>query len=276
LAWRGYFPPARELTSGRPDRKEGIYFGVEHSHDHPAVLSNTPMHGPNQWPSKELTAGIELKDVLLQYLSCMESLGHKLMEATAIGLGLKRNYFRERFTDSPTMLFRIFHYPEHVWNDEDDEWGVREHTDMGFLTILKQDNSGGLQVQSKNGIWISAPPIENTFVVNIGDMLEFWTHGLYKATLHRVRNAASHGRLSFPFFFDPNWTCTLEPIPEQEMGAETQRGREVQQGRLSAYQNKPRWDGYDLTNLKSITYGQFVWSKISTVFPNLVPKKQQI
>ena len=59
---------------------------------------------------------------------------------------------------------------------------------MGFLTILKQDNSGGLQVKSRNGDWIEAPPVENSFVINIGDMLQLWTHNIYKATPHRVRN----------------------------------------------------------------------------------------
>lgn len=56
-----------------------------------------------------------------------------------------------------------------------------------------------------DGTWIEAPPVENTFVINIGDMLELWTHGYYRATPHRVRNKAGHDRISMPFFFDPNW-----------------------------------------------------------------------
>jgi 2OG-Fe(II) oxygenase superfamily len=90
--------------------------------------------------------------------------------------------------------------------------GVREHTDYGFLTILLQDQSGGLQVRSLDGEWIDAPPVDDSFVVNIGDMLELWTHGLYRATPHRVRNKGTGDRLSFPLFFDPNWQSSLAPI----------------------------------------------------------------
>ncbi len=87
------------------------------------------------------------------------------------------NYFANRFSNDPTELFRIFRYPEHRFDDAADEWGVREHTDYGFLTILLQDDSGGLEVRSWDGNWIAAPPIPNTFVVNIGDCLEKWTGG---------------------------------------------------------------------------------------------------
>jgi len=79
--------------------------------------------------------------------------------------------------------------------------GVGEHTDYGVLTILKQDNLGGLQVKNRDPQWIPAPPIENSFVINIGDMLEKMTKGLYRSTPHRVKNSAGIDRLSFPFFF---------------------------------------------------------------------------
>lgn len=106
-------------------------------------------------------------------------LAQTILQGLAVGLmGPEHvNYFANRFSNDPTELFRIFRYPEHRFDDAADEWGVREHTDYGFLTILLQDDSGGLEVRSWDGNWIAAPPIPNTFVVNIGDCLEKWTGG---------------------------------------------------------------------------------------------------
>src|SRR5207244_2322808 len=104
-------------------------------------------------------------------------------------------------------LFRIFNYPP----DDRQGWGVGEHSDYGLLTILKQDDSGGLEVKAPGG-WIAAPPVPGSFVCNIGDMLERVTGGRYRSTPHRVRNLARHDRLSFPFFFDPGWDARVQPI----------------------------------------------------------------
>lgn len=256
-AWRGYFPVGGELTSGYPDQKEGIYFGRELDTSHPAVKANTPLHGANQWPEKS-----ELKSSVLEYMKQMEVLGQTLMKGVALGLGLPADYFTARFTNEPTTLFRIFNYPRHAWSESADEWGVREHTDMGFLTILRQDNSGGLQVKARDDTWLSAPPVAGTFVINIGDMLEVWTQGIYRATPHRVRNKAAGDRLSLPFFFDPNWNSTLEPIDPALL-------RKVDLDQVQSSTQK-RWDGMNLKGLsRSTTYGDFVWQKVRKVFPNL-------
>jgi isopenicillin N synthase-like dioxygenase len=188
-------------------------------------------------------------------------LGHQLMKGIALSLGLEQEYFLKRFTTDPTILLRIFNYPKHVWENEADEWGVREHTDMGFLTILLQDNSGGLQVKGLDDQWIEAPPIDGTFVVNIGDMLEVWTKGIYRATPHRVRNQGKGDRISIPFFFDPNWNANLKPIAEHLLPSQEAN---------AAYGKTRAWDGVNLSKLTDITYGEFVWSKVKTVFPWLV------
>src|SRR3990167_7200957 len=256
MAWRGYFPVGGEYTMGRIDQKEGIYFGTELDSTHPAVVAKTPMHGLNLFPENPS----ELGPIVLNYMNSLVNLVHLFIKSIAIGLKLPEDYFQIRFTDDPTILFRIFNYPEHIFKDEDDEWGVREHTDMGFLTILLQDNSGGLQVKNKSGKWIDAPPINNSFVVNIGDMLEIWTHGLYTATLHRVRNLANGPRLSFPFFFDPNWNASLQPIERELISFD--EGTNVSN-------SEKRWDRLDLNSVYGKTYGEFVWAKIAKVFPNL-------
>jgi len=266
LAWRGYFPVGGELTSGKPDRKEGVYFGRELPEDHPAVKQRLPLHGANLWPAGEQFSGFP--EAIQTYMKLLSELGHHLMKGVALGLGISEDYFRQRFTEEPTTLFRLFNYPRHTWEEAEDEWGVREHTDMGFLTLLKQDDSGGLQVKLKSGKWASAPPIEDTFVVNIGDMLEVWTKGIYRATPHRVKNRGEGDRLSLPFFFDPAWKASLEPIDSEILPSHLLEGVEPSR--------KRRWDGLNLGKLTAdITYGEFVWDKVRTVFPHLAASTDQ-
>ncbi len=94
-------------------------------------------------------------------------------------------------------------------------FGVGEHTDYGYLTLLLQDNSGGLQVKLADGSWIDAPPIPGSLVVNLGDALEHNTGCLIKATPHRVRHTSESNRMSFPFFFDPSFPRRMESIVSQ-------------------------------------------------------------
>lgn len=246
-AWRGYFPVGDELTSGQPDLKEGIYFGAELTEDHPLVKAGTPMHGANLFPSN-----IQLfRKTVLDYMDEMTLLGHVLMGGIALSLGLEESYFADRYTADPLTLFRIFNYPK-PQSGEQSAWGVGEHTDYGILTILKQDDSGGLQVKSKLG-WIEAAPIENSFVCNIGDMLDRMTGGLYRSTPHRVRNQSSHDRLSFPFFFDPNFDAEVKAI---QMA--TQINDDGQE----------RWDKASVHEFSG-TYGDYLLGKVSKVFPEL-------
>lgn len=249
-AWRGYFPVGGELTSGKPDLKEGIYFGEELDDNHPAVQRELPMHGANLFPTMP-----HFRETVLEYLNVMTQLGHTLMTGIALSLELEASYFHDRYTQNPLILFRIFNYPAES-NSQGAFWGVGEHTDYGLLTILKQDNSGGLQVKSKAG-WIDAPPIPNSFVCNIGDMLDRLTGGLYRSTPHRVKNTSGRDRLSFPFFFDPNFDAELHPIEIKGFTATDDR------------QN--RWDKASVHDFQG-TYGEYVLSKVSKVFPELLQK----
>jgi isopenicillin N synthase-like dioxygenase len=142
-AWRGYFPVGAELTAGKPDLKEGIYFGAELQDDHPLVKAGTPLHGRNLFPS-----GIpQFREIVLGYMAAMTRLGHSLMAGIALSLGLEESYFADRYTSDPLILFRIFNYPAPSPNAEiESSLGVGEHTDYGLLTIVKQDLSGGLEV----------------------------------------------------------------------------------------------------------------------------------
>jgi isopenicillin N synthase-like dioxygenase len=239
-AWRGWFPVGRELTSGAPDQKEGIYFGQE------LPSSDLPLHGPNLFPERPA----DLRAAVLDYIDAVTALGHRVLRAIAVALGLDAGWFDEHLTAAPLVLFRIFHYPP--LPAQDARWSVGEHTDYGLITILAQDSSGGLEVRAPGG-WIAAPPIENSFVVNLGDMLERMTGGRYKSTPHRVHNTSGLDRLSFPLFLDPAWKAEVLPVPM--VGASREADIE-------------RWDGASVHEWSG-TYGDYVLTKVGRVFPDL-------
>jgi isopenicillin N synthase-like dioxygenase len=245
-AWRGYFPVAGELTSGKPDMKEGIYFGTELPPDHPRVRAGVPLHGANLFP----TEVPELRGAVLDYLEAATATAHALMEGIALSLKLDAAYFHRTYTANPTILFRIFHYP--AMPVTSDDWGVGEHTDYGLLTLLAQDELGGLQVYTALG-WIAAPPIPGTLVCNIGDMLDRLTGGQYRSTPHRAKNVSGRGRLSFPFFFDPDFDAEIVALPGF--------ARDVDD-------RDTRWDKASV-HAFSGTYGDYLLSKVSKVFPEL-------
>ena len=246
-AWRGYFPVGGELTSGKPDRKEGLYFGSELPEDHPAVLAGKPLHGPNLIP--EIPG---FREALLHYIDLLTQLGRTLMEGISLGLGVNEDYFENHYTRDPLILFRIFNYPS-ASESGSMPWGVGEHTDYGLLTILRQDDTGGLQVKSRSG-WIDAPPIPGSFVCNIGDMLDRLTRGIYRSTPHRELNRSKRSRLSFPFFFDPSFEAKISPIEGLEHRAPDD--------------SHERWDRTSVHEFSG-TYGEYLLAKVSKVFPEL-------
>jgi isopenicillin N synthase-like dioxygenase len=249
-AWRGYFRVGDELTSGMPDQKEGLYFGEELPADHPLVQTGTPLHGPNLFPEEPE----DLRETALRYMAALTRLGHFLMSGIALGLGLEETYFSDHGTRVPLTLFRIFNYPP---PPRSDLWGVGEHSDYGLLTILLQDDAGGLEVKSGSH-WVSAPPLANSFVCNIGDMLDRMTRGIYRSTPHRVRNPAPRNRLSFPFFFDPNFFAPVEPI-------------NLPSGEIAPDDRSSRWDKTSV-HVFSGTYGEYLLGKVGKVFPELKAK----
>ncbi|MBL8556428.1 MAG: isopenicillin N synthase family oxygenase [Phenylobacterium sp.] len=249
-AWRGWFPVGGELTSGRPDLKEGVYFGTEIPAGDPRA--HLPMHGPNLWPAEP--AG--LRAAVAAYMQAAARAAAALMEGVSLSLGLDADWFARAYTARPTILFRIFHYPAAGPSDVDwsRSWGVGEHTDYGLLTLLAQDRHGGLQVKGPSG-WIEAPPIEGALVCNIGDMLERLTGGRFRSTPHRVLNRSGQDRLSFPLFFDPDFTARMQPLP---MATEAR-----------AAERAGRWDGASVHDFEG-TYGDYLLGKVAKVFPALV------
>jgi len=248
LAWRGWFAVGEELTSGLPDVKEGLYFGSELGPDHPRVRAGVPLHGANLFPAQVPA----LRPAVLAYLDALTHIAHALLRGVARSLDLADDYFAAQYTADPTLLFRIFHYPAAA---DTHAWGVGEHTDYGLLTLLAQDEVGGLEVKTPGG-WIDAPPLADAMICNIGDMLDRLTGGEYRSTPHRVRSG-SRSRLSFPFFFDPDFDAELRPLP----------GRPTRPD-----DHQQRWDR---SSVHAFTgrYGDYLLTKVGRVFPALAPTR---
>jgi isopenicillin N synthase-like dioxygenase len=199
-------------------------FSVDFPPEAPEVVAHRPLHGPNIWPAIE-----GYRTTLTRYIEEMNKLGDDLMRGIALSLDLEENYFQKTFNGQSFWQFRTVNYPEvtdirqmteempeleqRLRDIEIGDHNCGAHTDYGCLTILLA-NSPGLQVLGKNHVWIDAPVIENAYICNIGDMLQYWSRDTYVATMHRV--LTNIPRISLPFFFQPNYDTVIEPVPTVE------------------------------------------------------------
>ena len=190
------------------DAKEVFFWGREVAADDPDVRAGLPLVHPNQWPDGEaafLRAGI------LPYYEAVMALGRRILTCLAAGLGIDPGVVARAY-ERPLGRGQLVYYPALGAADvAAQRFGAAEHTDFGVLTILQQDDLGGLQVRNRSGDWIEAMPIENTFVCNIGDLLERWTNGRLVSTPHRVLNRSGKSRFSIPIFCDPSSDAVIDP-----------------------------------------------------------------
>ncbi|HSC84046.1 MAG TPA: 2-oxoglutarate and iron-dependent oxygenase domain-containing protein [Pseudomonas sp.] len=206
---RGYGAIATEqLDPSKPsDLKETFDMGLHLAADHPEVLAGKPLRGPNRHPQ---IPGWEA--LMQQHYLDMHELSKTLLRAMTLALGIERDFFDLRF-DQPISVLRMIHYPPRQTASCAEQQGAGAHTDYGCITLLYQDNAGGLQVQNVRGEWIDAPPIDGTFVVNIGDMMARWSNDNYKSTPHRVISPQGVDRYSMPFFAEPHPDTEISCLP---------------------------------------------------------------
>ncbi|EFR04407.1 2OG-Fe(II) oxygenase [Nannizzia gypsea CBS 118893] len=234
-AWRGYMPWGGEGSKGNTDQKEGFYGGPELNPEEEHELKGLPTYGKNQFPDEDVPE--------MRY------------DAMSVGLGWDKGEMRKRLLEpEPIQLFRAFKYSK---RDGVESCGIGEHSDFGFLTILSQD-APGLQVMSPSGEWTDVPVIPNSFVVNVGDILDRLTSGLYIAPLHRVLPPLPGSeRLSIPFFFDPAWTAKIERFPLPNATSNTDPTK------LKRWAQRSTFD-----SLQGI-WGQYLGIKVQKIFPDL-------
>ncbi|SEH87462.1 Isopenicillin N synthase [Mycolicibacterium rutilum] len=202
---RGYVPVGEEgVETGTADFKEAFDTALDLPADDPDYLAGNPMLGPNTWPDLPGFA-----EAVTDYYTAVLAEGRRLLWAFAVALDEDPDTFSRYATKTPSQL-RLVHYPYNP--DVTDRPGIGAHTDYECFTLLKP-TAPGLEVLNGDGKWIDVPPIEGSFVVNIGDMLELWTNGEFVATSHRVRKVAEE-RYSFPLFFNVDYATEVKPLPQ--------------------------------------------------------------
>lgn len=201
---RGYVPEGEEaLGEGKRDRKEAFDLAV----DLPPALTppGHPMLGPNQWPALP-----GFREDVMAYYGAVFAVGRRLLGGFARALDQAPDVL-DRLVTAPPSQLRLIHYP---YDAAADAPGIGAHTDYECFTLLLCTGPG-LEVMNQAGEWIDAPPVPGALVVNIGDMLEYWSGGQFVATSHRVRKVAEE-RYSFPLFFALDYDTELRPLGQPE------------------------------------------------------------
>lgn len=201
----GYYD--NELTKNQRDKKEVFDFTTE---------GTDPIYrAENRWPANK----DEFRATMLRFLNACTELSLRLLEAFCIGLDLPGDYLDSYFVPEHTGFVRLNYYPvadpmaEAAMEDlPDADLGVHHHTDAGALTILLQDEIGGLQVH-RDRCWHDIPPVDAAFVINTGDMMQVWSNDTYQAAIHRVLAMERCDRYSIPFFFNPAADTRVGPLP---------------------------------------------------------------
>ncbi|GAA2724314.1 MULTISPECIES: 2-oxoglutarate and iron-dependent oxygenase domain-containing protein [Streptomyces] len=208
--FRGYTRIGDERTGGSQDWRDQLDIGAEREPHVPGP--GEPgywwLDGPNQWPA----ALPELRTTALAWVERLGDVARRLLHELLASIGAPEDFYDDAFADRPHLHLKLVRYPGTAPDGAGQ--GVGWHKDYGFLTLLLQDQVGGLQVDRGDGTPIDVPPLPGAFVINLGELLEVATNGYLKATNHRVISpAGSRERFSVPFFFNPRLDARIAPLP---------------------------------------------------------------
>ncbi|WP_421907306.1 isopenicillin N synthase family dioxygenase [Mameliella sp.] len=188
-----------------PDYKQVFDCGFE------APDTGLAVYAANLWP--ERPEGF--RQVIEAYYRDAMAVAMGLLRGIAEAIGEDRGFFDDKFA-RPMALLRGNYYPPRPGWAGDKDFGIGAHTDYGCLTFLGTDGVPGLEVLTPEDDWLPVRADPGEFIINFGEMLEIWTGGRVKATLHRVRGSADE-RISVPLFFNPDWDTNVAPIGSGEM-----------------------------------------------------------
>ena len=209
--YKGWTPLGNECLDpkkqSKGDTKEGYYIGREPTDEEKHIK----MMSQNVWPDSSVLP--RWKDTMERYNRAMQKVGFVITELIAASMGVDVDEFMKLFR-LPVSTLRLLHYDTEKSDPEKGTYGAGAHTDYGMITMLAIDkNEPGLEIFSNNK-WLSVPPIENSFIINLGDMLQRWTNDTYTSTLHRVINQTGNERWSTAVFYDPAYTTQVSVLPQ--------------------------------------------------------------
>ena len=203
------------LLKNYRDWREQIHIGLEApSKNGSASEAYWSLWGPNQWPKSENET---FKSTMLDYFQATDRLARIMLAALALTLNKPQDFFSLRMKDSPYLLMKAMSYlPQETAAQMDKggavQSGVTAHCDWSWLTFLIQDDVGGLEAQDSKGLWHAVDPIENSIIVNTGELLEIESGGLFPASPHRVINSRiDRQRYSVPVFINPALDSQIYP-----------------------------------------------------------------
>ena len=190
-----------------PNLQEAFQMRRPLAEDDPDLVSGKPLHGPIPWPS----AMPSLQPRMMAYYAKIDALSYAVLPLFELGLDLPEGALKPFFTKDMNSL-RLLHYPAQEPDEPGIHLGARAHTDTNAFTILAQDPMGGLEIRNRQGDWVAVPPIPDTFVLNVGEVLKVWTDGVFSSTVHRVINRSGKDRYSIPFFMYPSFDALIQPL----------------------------------------------------------------
>jgi isopenicillin N synthase-like dioxygenase len=211
-AFRGYLGLLEKGDtdpSFKGNNLEAFHCSEEVPSDSSELKGASQLRGPNQWPE----APQDFREIVYSYYHRTYQVGLVLLELLAEGLNQPTDTFTRHYKRSISQL-RLLKYAQ--IDDPNVELLARSHCDTGVITILSQDHTGGLQVLNKTGEWIAAPPIPGSYIINIGNTLQYWSGGRFTSTNHRVTNRGGAPRFSVPFFMTPDFDTYVKPLGKED------------------------------------------------------------
>ncbi|XP_058730763.1 protein DMR6-LIKE OXYGENASE 2-like isoform X2 [Vicia villosa] len=163
-----------------------------------------------QWTNQYPQYPSNFRTIIEEYIEEIEKLAFKLLELIALSLGVEAKRFEEFFKDQ-TSFIRFNHYPPCPYPDL--ALGVGRHKDAGALTVLAQDEVGGLEVKRKSDQeWVLVKPTPDAYIINVGDIIQVWSNDAYESVEHRAMVKKETERFSIPFFFNPGHDAEIKPL----------------------------------------------------------------
>ena len=230
----GFFTPNRTDITTPPDSYEGFKLHWECPVDHP-VRAECPLYGSNRWP--DYVPG--MAELVLDYWAQCQRLSATLLAALAESIGIEPAMILAQF-ETPLTNMTLLHYPPNPFQEE--QVGIHPHKDISALTILHPDPNGGLDVQTREGIWVEAIGPPEALLVNAGDLLELWSGGKFVSTPHQVVNRTNSHRYSAPYFAVPNHGAVVAPLIQTVPGFDRDP---VPVGQISAEVWRTNWPDED-------------------------------
>lgn len=187
-----------------PDYKQVFDCGFELPANDP--LAAHPFYAPNIWPE----APADFRSLVQGYAESAMQVALETLQGILAAIGQDPHQFDQSFA-KPMALLRGNYYPSRPSNAGAKDFGIAPHTDYGCITLLATDGVSGLEVLARDGQWIAVDAKPGSFVINFGEMLETWTNGAIRATLHRVIGSQEE-RISVPLFFNPAFDTNVAPL----------------------------------------------------------------